>query len=104
MSFQCPRLETVIIQCSKGGSENKTEKLVNAMVANGVSLEKIHVTFYEDIVKRNLPERMGVGQEEERNNLERRLKENEEWVDDSYALSDDNDDEMEDEYQYDDYF
>ncbi|KAL6853848.1 hypothetical protein ACP4OV_019877 [Aristida adscensionis] len=83
MSFQCPLLETVIIQCSKDDGENKTEKLVNAMVANGVSLEKIHVTFYEDIEKRELAERMGAVQKEERASLERSLKENEKWVDDS---------------------
>ena len=49
MTVQCPLLETVIIQCSKDDGE--IQKTVDALVATGISLEKIHVTFYEDIQK-----------------------------------------------------
>ncbi|KAL6614348.1 hypothetical protein ACP70R_036618 [Stipagrostis hirtigluma subsp. patula] len=61
MTFQCPLLETVTIQCSKDDDKDEMEKMVNAMVANGVSLEKIHVTFYEDIKWSDLTKRRRLG-------------------------------------------
>jgi hypothetical protein len=50
MALQCPLLETVIIRCSKDDGE--IHIMVNAMVANGVSMEKINVKFYEDMVEK----------------------------------------------------
>ncbi|RLM91609.1 hypothetical protein C2845_PM08G27970 [Panicum miliaceum] len=60
MTVQCPLLETVIIQCSKDDGE--IQKMVDALIATGISLEKIHVTFYEDIQK-NVAERKRKRQE-----------------------------------------
>ncbi|TVU34847.1 hypothetical protein EJB05_16701, partial [Eragrostis curvula] len=93
MTFQCPLLETVTIQCSK--DDDGIKKIVNAMVANGVSSEKIHVEFYEDIKWSNIAERNRVRQEEgkERSILEKILKKRQEWVDDMID-SDNDDDEM----------
>ena len=71
MTFQCPLLESVTIQCSEG--DEGIDKLGNVLVANGVSLDKInvtilvtnkfrtdeiHVTFYEYIRKRALEEKI----------------------------------------------
>jgi hypothetical protein len=39
MTFKCPLLETVIIQCSK--DDDEIEKTVNSMVGYGIGLEKI---------------------------------------------------------------
>ncbi|CAO2177949.1 unnamed protein product [Urochloa humidicola] len=100
MTFKCPLLETVIIQCSK--DDDEIEKTVNAMVGYGISLEKIQVIFYEDIER---AERWGKTLEEmkEHDILEkaRNEKENQERADNSKAGSDDND-EMEDEDDEDD--
>lgn len=101
MTFECPLLETVIIQCSK--DDNEIEKTVNTMVAHGVSLEKIQVIFHEDIER---AERWGMSLEKlkEHDILEKARKENQERVDDNNAGSDSSDDdseEMEDE-EYDD--
>ncbi|CAL4960982.1 unnamed protein product [Urochloa decumbens] len=109
MTFQCPLLETVTIQCSKDDGE--IQKTVDALVAIGISLEKIHVTFYEDIQK-NLAERKRARQEGKtgRSILEERLKRRQDWVDDSHGISDSDSDgnEMEEtlgyEYDHDDYF
>jgi hypothetical protein len=71
MTFQCPLLESVTIQCSEG--DEGIDKLGNVLVANGVSLDKIsvtilvtnkyrkdeiHVTLYEYIKKRALQEKI----------------------------------------------
>ncbi|CAO2177948.1 unnamed protein product [Urochloa humidicola] len=109
MTFQCPFLETVTIQCSKDDSE--IQKMVDALVAIGISLEKIHVTFYEDIEK-DLAARKRARQEGKtgRSILEKRLKIRQDWVDDSHGISDSDNDgnEMEEtfgyEYDHDDYF
>ncbi|CAL4947056.1 unnamed protein product [Urochloa decumbens] len=109
MTFQCPLLETVTIQCSKDDGE--IQKSVDALVAIGISLEKIHVTFYEDIQK-NLAEGKRARQEGKtgRSILEKRLKRRQDWVDDSHGISDSDNDgnEMEEtlgyEYDADDYF
>ncbi|RLM62187.1 hypothetical protein C2845_PM14G14660 [Panicum miliaceum] len=91
MTFQCPLLETVMIQCSKDDVE--IQKTVDALVATGISLEKIHVTFYEDIQK-NLAERKRARQERKtrRSILEKKSKKKQDWVDDSHAISDNDDD------------
>ena len=109
MTVQCPLLETVVIQYSKDDGE--IQKTVDALVATGISLEKIHVTFYEDILK-NVAERKRKRQEGKtgRSVLEKKLKKEQDWVDDSHAISDsDNDgEEMEETFDYeydpDDYF
>jgi hypothetical protein len=101
MTFNCPLLDTVIIQCSK--DDVKIENTVAAMVALGISLEKIQVIFYEDIER---AERWGVSLEElkKQDALDEMLKENREKVKGSNARSDNNDygDEMEDEDYYSD--
>ncbi|GJM92893.1 hypothetical protein PR202_ga09399 [Eleusine coracana subsp. coracana] len=109
MTFHCPHLQTVIIHCSKDDSEIYT--VVNAMVDNGVALEKIQVTFYEDIIKRCVSEvRSNLQkQKKELRIFEKMLKENPEWADDSsYTGSesdnrddDDDDDEDNDEDSWD---
>ncbi|KAL6614350.1 hypothetical protein ACP70R_036620 [Stipagrostis hirtigluma subsp. patula] len=89
MTIQCSLLETVVIRCCKNDGE--VDKIVNAMVVNGVSSEKIHVTYYKDIVKRCLAEVKSQGQERQKELaiLEKTLKEHPEWVDGSnYAESD----------------
>ena len=105
MTVQCPLLETVVIQCSKDDGE--IQKTVDALVATGISLEKIHVTFYEDILK-NVAERKRKRQEGKtgRSVLEKKLKKEQDWVDDSHAISDSDNDggEMEETFDYDDYF
>ncbi|TVU21454.1 hypothetical protein EJB05_31088, partial [Eragrostis curvula] len=98
MAFQCPHLQTVIIQCSKDDSEIDT--IVNAMLDNGVNLEKIQVIFYEDLIKRGVSE-VTINfqkQKKEFGIFEKMLKENPEWPDNSiYAgsESDNNDDDEE---------
>jgi len=96
MTFKCPLLETLIIQCSKDDVE--IGKTVAAMVALGISLEKIQVIFYEDIER---AEMRGVSLEElkKQDALEKMQKENQEKVKGSNARSDNKDDgdEMEDE-------
>nr|XP_034592549.1 histone H2A.Z-specific chaperone CHZ1-like [Setaria viridis]XP_034592550.1 histone H2A.Z-specific chaperone CHZ1-like [Setaria viridis]XP_034592551.1 histone H2A.Z-specific chaperone CHZ1-like [Setaria viridis]XP_034592552.1 histone H2A.Z-specific chaperone CHZ1-like [Setaria viridis]XP_034592553.1 histone H2A.Z-specific chaperone CHZ1-like [Setaria viridis]XP_034592554.1 histone H2A.Z-specific chaperone CHZ1-like [Setaria viridis]TKW17184.1 hypothetical protein SEVIR_5G349800v2 [Setaria v len=101
MTFKCPLLETVIIQCSR--DDDEIENTVNAMVSYGISSEKIQVIFYEDIERAR---RWGKSLEEmkEHDILEKARKENRERVDDSNAgsdNSDDDNDEMEDEYDED---
>jgi hypothetical protein len=100
MTFNCPLLDTVIIQCSK--DDVKIENTVAAMVALGISLEKIQLIFYEDIER---AERWGVILEElkKQDALDKMLKENREKVKGN-ARSDNNDygDEMEDEDYYSD--
>jgi hypothetical protein len=106
-TFQCPLLETVTIQCSKDDDKDEINKIVSAMVANGSSLEKIQVTFYEDIREKELAERRLAGQEKEtaRGKLEKILKKRREWVDDfiDYGTEDEADAEMEDDYDSDDW-
>ncbi|KAJ1285719.1 hypothetical protein BS78_03G298500 [Paspalum vaginatum] len=58
MTFECPLLEKVIIQCSM--DDDKIEKTASAMVAYGISHEKIQLIFYEDIVR---AERRGISLE-----------------------------------------
>ncbi|CAL4954150.1 unnamed protein product [Urochloa decumbens] len=104
MTFMCPLLETVIIQCSK--DDDEIEKTVNAMVGYGISLEKIQVIFYEDI-ERAKRWGMSLEQMKEHDILEkaRKEKENQERLGNSKAGSDDSDDdndEMEDEDDEDD--
>ncbi|XP_047043643.1 putative F-box/LRR-repeat protein At3g42770 [Lolium rigidum] len=75
MTFQCPLLESVTIQCSEG--DEGIDKLGNVLVANGVSLDKIsvtilvtnkyrkdeiHVTLYEYIKKRALQEKISASE------------------------------------------
>jgi hypothetical protein len=100
MTFNCPLLDTVIIQCSK--DDVKIENTVAAMVALDISLEKIQLIFYEDIER---AERWGVILEElkKQDALDKMLKENREKVKGN-ARSDNNDygDEMEDEDYYSD--
>ncbi|TVU34845.1 hypothetical protein EJB05_16699 [Eragrostis curvula] len=89
MALQCPHLQEVIIHCSKG--DEGIDTMVNAMVANGVSLEKIQITFYEDIVEKCRSEVARKTQERRKqfSIFEKTLKENPEWVDNSsYAGSD----------------
>lgn len=77
MTFQCPLLESVTIQCSEG--DEGIDKLGNVLVANGVSLDKInvtilvtnkyktdeiHVTLYEYIKKRALQEKISASEEQ----------------------------------------
>ncbi|TVU34849.1 hypothetical protein EJB05_16703, partial [Eragrostis curvula] len=107
-----PRLENLTLkhrksqlQCSKDDDQNEIDKIVNAMVANGSSLEKIHVTYYEDIRKRELAERRLAGQEEKvRGKLEKILKRSREWVDDfnDYETEEDEDEEMDEDDDEDD--
>lgn len=101
MTFQCPHLKTVTIQCSK--DDDDIEKMVNAMVANSVSLEKIHVNFYEDIKWSHLAERKHPRQEEAKGQsvLEKKLKKKQEWVDDTVD-SENDEDEMEETFGYED--
>ncbi|TVU34848.1 hypothetical protein EJB05_16702, partial [Eragrostis curvula] len=103
MAFQCPHLQTVLIYCSKGDDGINT--MVNAIVANGIDLEKIKITYYEDLMQKCLVEanRMKQEQREEFGIFEKTLKENPEWVDDNCAGSesdddDDNDDDDDDEW------
>jgi len=77
MTFQCPLLESVMIQCWEG--DEGIDKLGNVLVANGVSPDKIsvtilvpiryrtdekHVTFYEYIKKRPLEEKICADEEQ----------------------------------------
>ncbi|CAO2177952.1 unnamed protein product [Urochloa humidicola] len=104
-TLKCPLLKTVVIRCSKDDGE--IHKMVNALVVNGVSLEKISVTFYEDITEKviGVMRRFRYEQEKEFAIFEKTLEENPEWVDDSNAGSsideegteDEDDDESEDE-------
>ncbi|OEL26465.1 hypothetical protein BAE44_0012515 [Dichanthelium oligosanthes] len=97
ITFQCPLLNSVTIQCSKG--DDGIDKMVNAMVANGVSLDRIHTTFYKDIEKSEREERVRVRQEEEKELriLQKTLKANREWIDDDkYATSASDEDDDED--------
>ena len=50
MSFLCPSLGSVTIQCPEG--DVGIDKLVNVLVAPGISSDKISVTSYEDIQKK----------------------------------------------------
>ncbi|CAM0883271.1 unnamed protein product [Alopecurus aequalis] len=50
VSFQCPFLGRVTIHCSEG--DDGIDKLVNVLVAHGISSDKISVTSYEDIKKK----------------------------------------------------
>lgn len=90
MTLHCPLLE-VVIRCSKNDKE--ILKMVNTMVANGVSLKKINVTFYEDIAKKLMVEiiRSREEQEKEFTIFEKTLEENPEWVDDSSSAASDSD-------------
>jgi replication initiation and membrane attachment protein DnaB len=76
VTFQCPLLGSVIIQCSEGDAG--IDKLVNALVANGISSDKITVTSCEDIKNKAHAEKIRA--EEER--PKKRVKENPEWEDD----------------------
>nr|CAB3474512.1 unnamed protein product [Digitaria exilis] len=89
--------KTVVIRCSKDDKE--ILKMVNTMVANGVSLKQINVTFYEDIAKKLMVEiiRSREEQEKEFSIFEKTLEENPEWVDDSSYAGSDSDSEWEDE-------
>uniref|UniRef100_A0A0E0C8P8 F-box domain-containing protein n=1 Tax=Oryza meridionalis TaxID=40149 RepID=A0A0E0C8P8_9ORYZ len=89
MTFQCPLLETVIIQCSKG--DDGINKLVNVLAANGINPKKIQVTFYEDIEEMEQAENRCIIEEREKElcNFEKMAKKNPEWVDESrYAETD----------------
>ncbi|KAF0916391.1 hypothetical protein E2562_007492 [Oryza meyeriana var. granulata] len=64
MTFQCPLLETVIIQYSKG--EDGMDKLVNVLVASGINPKKISVIFYEDIKEMDLAENRHIREERQK--------------------------------------
>jgi hypothetical protein len=88
MTFQCPFLESVIIQCSK--DDDGIDKLVNVLVVNGISADKISITFYEDIKNSKHVERRRVDGEwlKELCVFEKMAKRNPEWIDDDpYAMS-----------------
>jgi hypothetical protein len=61
MTFECPFLGSVTIQCSEG--DDGVDKLVNVLVAKGVSSDKISVTSYEDIEKKARAEKIRAEQE-----------------------------------------
>ncbi|KAM0901900.1 hypothetical protein ACQ4PT_019651 [Festuca glaucescens] len=61
MTFWCPFLENVIIQCSK--DDDGIDKLVNVLVVNGISADKISITFYEDIKNKEHVERIRADEE-----------------------------------------
>nr|CAB3478548.1 unnamed protein product [Digitaria exilis] len=96
VTLHCPLLE-VVIRCSKDDKE--IPKMVNTMVANGVSLKQISVTFYEDIAMKLMVEiiRSREEQEKELSIFEKTLEENPEWVDDSSYAGSDSNSEWEDE-------
>lgn len=86
MTFGCPFLESVVIQCSE--DDVGIEKLVNALVVNGISLFKIDIAFYGDIEKRGRAERIRADEErsKELRIFEKMAKKNPEWIyDDPYA-------------------
>lgn len=104
MTFQCPLLETVIIQCSKG--DDGINKLVNVLAANGINPKKIQVNFYEDIEEMERAENRRIIEEREKElcNFEKMAKKNPEWVDESrYADSNPETDSDEYDDDYDDF-
>ncbi|BAF06399.1 Os01g0789000 [Oryza sativa Japonica Group] len=104
MTFQCPFLETVIIQCSKG--DDGINKLVNVLAANGINPKKIQVNFYEDIEEMERAENRRIIEEREKElcNFEKMAKKNPEWVDESrYADSNPETDSDEYDDDYDDF-
>jgi hypothetical protein len=61
MSFQCPFLGSVTIQRSEG--DTGVDKLVDVLVAHGVSSDKIRITSYEDIQKKAHADKIRAEQE-----------------------------------------
>jgi hypothetical protein len=107
ITFQCPFLENVIIQCSK--DDDGIDKLVNVLVVNGISADKISITFYEDTKKKEHLVRRRADEErlKELFIFEKMAKKNREWIDeDRYAVSEpdsDQNDAYSDEYDEDDF-
>uniref|UniRef100_A0ACD5VSC9 Uncharacterized protein n=1 Tax=Avena sativa TaxID=4498 RepID=A0ACD5VSC9_AVESA len=107
MTFQCPFLESVTIQCSK--DDDGIDKLVNVLVVNGISAEVISTTLCEDIKERAHAERIRADEErsKELGIFEKMAKENPEWIDDDpYAMSEPDSEQSEaysDEYDDDDF-
>ncbi|VAH64921.1 unnamed protein product [Triticum turgidum subsp. durum] len=97
MTFQCPFLKSVIIQYSEG--DDGIDKLVDVLVANGVSSDKISVTSYEDIKKRAFAEN---ARAEEERPKQKRAKKNPDWEDDD-SDEQSNPDDSSDEYDPDDF-
>lgn len=105
MAFRCPLLESVVIQCSEG--DERIDKLVNVLVVNGISLDKIDIAFYDDIEKRDRVERTRADEErsKELSIFEKMAKKNPEWIDDDpYALSEPDSEQSDDGFsdEYDD--
>ncbi|KAM3351963.1 hypothetical protein ACQJBY_023693 [Aegilops geniculata] len=98
MTFQCPFLQSVIIQCSEG--DDGIDKLVDVLVANGISSDKISVTSYEDIKQRAFAEK---ARAEEERPKQKRAKKNPDWEDDDSDEQSDPDDPSCDEYDPDDF-
>ncbi|KAF7024175.1 hypothetical protein CFC21_036554 [Triticum aestivum] len=98
MTFQCPFLKSVIIQYSEG--DDGIDKLVDVLVANGVSSDKISVTSYEDIKKRAFAEN---ARSEEERPKQKRAKKNPDWEDDDSDEQSNPDDPSSDEYDPDDF-
>ncbi|CAM0883270.1 unnamed protein product [Alopecurus aequalis] len=89
MTFQCPFLERVIVQCSK--DDDGVDKLVNVLVMIGISADQINIAFHEDIEKREHVEMRHADEErwKELKIFEKMAKKNPEWMDDDepYAMS-----------------
>ena len=88
MTFQCPLLESVVIQCSEG--DGSIDKLLSVLVVNGISLDNINIAFYDEIEKRDRAERIRADEEQskELRIFEKRVKRNPEWREyDPYAMS-----------------
>lgn len=105
MTFRCPFLESVVIQCSE--DDEGIDKLVNVLVVNGVSSDKINIAFYDEIEKRDRVERIRADEErsKELSIFEKMAKKNPEWIDDDpYALSEPDSEQSDDGFsdEYDD--
>ncbi|XP_040260228.1 putative F-box/FBD/LRR-repeat protein At1g78760 isoform X2 [Aegilops tauschii subsp. strangulata] len=98
MTFQCPLLKSVTIQYSEG--DDGIDKLVDVLVANGISSDKISVTSYEDIKKRAFAEE---ARAEEERPKKKRAKKNPDWEDDDSDEQSNPDDPSGDEYDPDDF-
>ena len=98
MTFQCPLLKSVTIQYSEG--DDGIDKLVDVLVTNGISSDKISVTSYEDIKKRAFAEE---ARAEEERPKKKRAKKNPDWEDDDSDEQSDPDDPSGDEYDPDDF-
>lgn len=88
MTFRCPLLESVVIQCSEG--DGRIDKLLSVLVVNGISPDNINIAFYDEIEKRDRAERIRADEErsKELRIFEKRVRRNPEWREyDPYAMS-----------------